>query len=74
MTSKKKEVEVKESSEKDKSEVWEPKDRPKCPLCGEDVKKKGHETFASKPHKRKTYKCKECGHTFTPKPELDGKE
>lgn len=42
------------------------KKNPKCPKCKSATSKAGMQVYATLPHKRQKYICKECGHTFVP--------
>jgi len=50
------------------SDIWEPKERPVCPNCGNRMNKKGHQVSRKLPHKCRTYQCTECGTSITPRP------
>jgi transposase-like protein len=41
-------------------------ENPKCPKCKSGSWKAGFQMYATLPHKRQKFICKECGHTFVP--------
>ena len=51
-----------------KPDIYEPAERPTCPDCGSKMNKKGHQVFASEPHKRRKYQCQECGKNIVASP------